>query len=88
MFQETGNQANFQGRYVMNHPFKGNLSCIAGKRYQQTLRPRLEKEASNLANLTGWSIRDIYSKMDFSTTAPSSTGGNNPFWQNVWNDKK
>ncbi len=88
MFQETGNQANFQGRYVMNHPFKGNLSCNAGKRYQQTLRPRLEKEASNLANLTGWSIRDIYTKMDFSTTAPSSAGNNNPFWQNVWDDKK
>ncbi len=74
MFQETGNQENFQGRYVMNHPFTGNLSCEAGKKYQQTLRPRLEKEASNLANLTGWGIRDIYRKMDFSTTQPKKAG--------------
>jgi hypothetical protein len=87
MFQETGNQENFQGRYVMNHPFKGNLSCEAGKKYRQTLRPRLETEAGNLANLTGWSIRDIYSKMDFSITQPKKVDGNNQFWQNIWGDK-
>ncbi|WP_295613158.1 DUF2330 domain-containing protein [Chamaesiphon sp. GL140_3_metabinner_50] len=86
LFQETGNRENFQGRYVMNHPFKGNLSCEAGKKYQQTLRPRLEQEASNLANLTGWSIRDIYSKIDF-PTVQSQPDGNNPFWRNVWSDK-
>jgi hypothetical protein len=86
MFQETGNQENFQGRYVMNHPFKGNLSCEAGKKYQQALRPRLEREASNLANLTGWGIRDIYRKIDFPNT-PKKADGNNPFWQNVWGDK-
>jgi hypothetical protein len=86
MFQETGSQENFQGRYVMNHPFKGDLSCAAGKKYQQALRPRMEKEANNLANLTGWSIRDIYSKMNFPLTQ-SKPDGNTPFWQNVWNDK-
>lgn len=87
MFQETGNQENFQGRYVMNHPFKGKLSCEAGKKYQQTLRPRLEKEASNLANLTGWSLRDISSKIDFSIAQPKKAEGNTPFWRNVWNEK-
>ncbi len=86
MFQETGNQENFQGRYVMNHPFKGNLSCDAGKKYQQTLRSRFEREAGNLANLTGWSIRDIYSKMDFSMTQ-SKPDSSDMFWQNVWGDK-
>jgi hypothetical protein len=87
MFQETGNQENFQGRYVMDHPFKGALSCEAGKKYQQALRPRLEKEASNLANLTGWSIRDINSKIDFSIAQPQKTPASKPFWQNVWGDK-
>ncbi len=86
MFQETGNQENFQGRYVMNHPFKGNLSCDAGKKYQQALRPRLEQAASNLANLTGWSIRDINSKIDFPTVPPKSDA-KSPFWQNIWNNK-
>jgi hypothetical protein len=87
MFQETGNQENFQGRYVMTHPYKGNISCEAGKRYQQTLRSRLEQEAGTLANLTGWSIRDIYTKMDFSVTQPKKAERTTPFWQNVWDDK-
>ncbi len=87
MFQETGNRENFQGRYVMNHPFKGNTSCEAGKKYRQALRPRLEKEAGNLANLTGWSIRDINSKIDFSLADTQVQPEGNLFWRNVWNDK-
>ena len=86
MFQETGNQENFQGRYVMNHPFKGAASCDAGKKYQQALRPRLEKEASNLANLTGWSIRDINSNIDLSFIK-AKPDPNTPFWQNIWPSK-
>jgi hypothetical protein len=87
MFQETGNQESFQGRYVLNHPFKGNLSCDAGKRYQQTLRPRMEKEAGTLANMTGWSIRDIYRRMDFSVTQSQATEIK-PFWRDVWSDQQ
>jgi hypothetical protein len=87
LFHQTGSQENFQGRYVMNHPFTGNVSCDAGRRYQQTIRPRMEKEASNLANLTGWSIRDIYTKINFPITQ-NKVEGNSPFWQNVWDDKK
>jgi hypothetical protein len=86
MFQETGNQENFQGRYVLNHPFKGAVSCDAGKKYQQTLRPRIEKEASNLANLTGWSIRDINNKIDLSFIK-AKPEINTPFWQNIWPSK-
>ena len=84
MFQETGNQENFQGRYVMNHPFKGDTSCPAGEKYRQTLRPRLEKEASQLASLTGWSIRDINNKIDFSIAQPNNPNSTDMFWQNVW----
>jgi hypothetical protein len=86
MFHETGSQENFQGRYVMNHPFTGSITCNAGRRYQETLRPRMEKEASNLANLTGWSIRDIYTKINFPTTQ-TKVDGNSQFWQNIWDDK-
>jgi hypothetical protein len=87
MFQETGNRENFQGRYVMNHPFKGNTSCEAGKKYRQALRPRLEKEAGNLANLTGWSLRDINTKIDFSIADPQAQTDSDPFWRNVWDSK-
>ncbi len=88
IFHETGNRDNFQGRYVLNHPFKGSLSCDAGKKYRQTLRPRFEKEASTLANLTGWSIRDINKKIDFSFADTKTKTETNPkFWNNVWSDK-
>jgi hypothetical protein len=87
MFQETNNRQNFQGRYVMNHPFKGDLACSAGIEYQQKLRPRLEKEAGTLANLTGWSIRDIYSKIDFPKAQPKNPAqptNDRSFWRSVW----
>lgn len=87
MFHETGDRDNFQGRYVMNHPFKGTANCEAGKKYRQALRPRLEQQASTLANLTGWSIRNIYRKIDFSIAQPQSKDRNPQFWQNVWQDK-
>jgi hypothetical protein len=87
MFQETGNRENFQGRYVMNHPFKGTTSCEAGKKYRQALRPRLEREAGNLANLTGWSIRNINTKIDFSIADPQAQSDSDPFWRSVWSDK-
>ncbi|MEM6803404.1 MAG: DUF2330 domain-containing protein, partial [Bacteroidota bacterium] len=55
MFQETPNQQNFQGRYVMRHPATGNLSCDAGQKYVQNLHTRRVEEVKNLASLTDWS---------------------------------
>jgi hypothetical protein len=62
MFQTTGNREQFQGRYVLRHPYEGNLGCDAGKQYQQDLPRRFEKEAQTLANLTNWNIQDIRNK--------------------------
>ena len=31
-FAETGNRENFQGRYVIRHPFTGEMDCPAGER--------------------------------------------------------
>jgi len=57
--KETKNRENFQGRYVMNHPFKGRLKCEAGKQYLRDVRIRLRSEAVELNKLTGWAPRDI-----------------------------
>jgi hypothetical protein len=62
MFQTTGNQEQFQGRYVLRHPFIGKLECDAGKQYLNTLPQRFEKEARTLARLTNWNINDIRRK--------------------------
>ena len=62
-FQETADRQNFQGRYVLRHPFTGETSCSAGQEYGQALGRRQEQEAQNLATLTGWDIGSIRRKM-------------------------
>lgn len=63
MFKETGDRENFQGRYVMRHPYKGEAKCEAGADYRAALPRRFEAEAQTLATLTGWDIDEIRTKM-------------------------
>lgn len=58
-FRVTNNRENFQGRYVMNHPFVGDVSCEGGKKYVEGLRLRLRKEVVQLSDVTGWAARDV-----------------------------
>ena len=56
MFQVTGNRDNFQGRYVIRHPFTGKASCEAGRVYfRETLPKRQQEAAETLARLTAQS---------------------------------
>jgi hypothetical protein len=61
-FIETSDHDSFQARYVMHHPFEGG-SCAAAQAYRASLPARFKKEAENLANLTGWSEKDIAAHM-------------------------
>ena len=75
-FQSTGDRTNFQGRYIIRHPYTGEMTCDAASNYQQDVELRQEKEAQNLASLTGWDINDIRSKVTF--VQPQ------PWWRNIW----
>jgi len=66
-FQETSDRSNFQARYILRHPWTGTDECPAATAYRKQLRDRYEKEAQTLASLTGWSIGEIRSKMDFAS---------------------
>jgi hypothetical protein len=81
VFQETGDRQNFQGRYVIRHPFRGELSCDATD-YRKAVRERQEREAETLANLTGWNIDDIRAKIDFIDSG--SKVDEEPWWQRIW----
>ena len=59
VFQETGDQETFQGRYIMRHPWKGAARCEAAKNYFAAQPKVREQEAQNLARLTGWDIDTI-----------------------------
>jgi len=69
---ETRDRSNFQGRYVLNHPWKGATSCEAGAKYRAGLPKRFEQEAQNLVNLTGWPLADVLAEME-ATGQPTRT---------------
>jgi hypothetical protein len=63
MFQETADRSNFQGRYILHHPFAGPAGCPAGEEYRRSLGLRFEREAATLSHLTGWDIAAIKEKI-------------------------
>ncbi|MEH2417943.1 DUF2330 domain-containing protein [Nostoc sp.] len=66
IFLQTANRESFQGRYILQYPFQGELKCQAGKEYKRSLPKRFEQEAQTLAKLTNWDIQDIRKKMNLS----------------------
>lgn len=82
-FQQTNNQAFFQGRYVMQHPFLGEATCSAGQEYRRSLPQRFEQEAQTLARLTGWDINDIRQQLP-SVNVDSADPADTPWWDNLW----
>lgn len=83
MFQETGDRTNFQGRYVLRHPFRGEANCAAADEYWRQVRERQEKEAENLASLTGWRLDEIRSRLDGPRKAGDEDEGE-PWWKRIW----
>jgi len=81
MFQETGDRTNFQGRYVIRHPWQGEATCDISE-YEATVRKRQDREARQLANLTGWDLADIREKIPaLADNAPQSES----WWSKLWN---
>jgi len=81
VFQETGDRTNFQGRYILRHPWEGTDRCPEADEYFRELARRQEQEAQTLANLTGWGIHDIRKKMDLRDREPARK---EPWWRRIW----
>ncbi len=66
-FQETGDRANFQMRYVIRHAWQANwferMQCDQSRAYFNQVRQRQEREADFLATLTGWDKAGIQRRM-------------------------
>ncbi len=62
LFQETGDDDYFQGRYVINVPWRGEATCDEAADYSGDVIKRQRKEIDNVAKLTGWKHRDIEDK--------------------------
>jgi hypothetical protein len=87
MFKTTGERENFQGRYVLRHPYKGEAKCDAAKEYRKGLPKRFEKEAQTLATLTGWDIDDIRGKMKESGQS-FPPPKKEKWWEQIWGGKE
>jgi len=85
MFKETGDRSNYQGRYVLRHPWQGDSTCEAAANYKAGLPKRFEKEAQTLANLTGWDIDDIREKMADNGQSFEEPA-KDPWWRRIWSD--
>jgi hypothetical protein len=83
VFQETGDRDNFQGRYVLRHAWKGGAVCDAAAEYRRELRRRWDREARNLAELTGWNLDDVRRRMNLNTGAAGSPD-EEPWWKRLW----
>ncbi len=91
-FQVTGDKQNYQGRYVLRHPWRGDFDqCEEARDYADTLVTRWDQEAENLAKLTGWDEADIKQKMADGGFSASAIGApdpapKKPWWQRLWNN--
>ncbi|MGB3627422.1 MAG: DUF2330 domain-containing protein [Henriciella sp.] len=88
-FQVTGDKNNYQGRYVLRHPWRGDFDqCEEARDYADTLVSRWDQEAENLAKLTGWDEADIKQKMADGGYSASAINvepkEKKPWWQRLW----
>ncbi len=91
-FHQTGDKTNFQGRYIMRHPYKGEMKCEAALAYKKSVNKRLNTEISTLANLTGWERPYIRAKIaedgkgsPFDLAAPVKK---EDWWNRIWPSKR
>jgi len=81
VFQQTGDQNQFQARYVLHNPANpGN--CDASAVYRRELRKRQEHEAQNAAELTGWNLEEMRRKMHLNVAV--ITPPEKKWWEKLW----
>jgi len=80
-FFETGDRENFQGRYVIRHPWQGQARCAAAQRYlSNDLPERQAQEVRVYEQLTGRPL---------TVAAPDTpTGDPVPWWRSLWNNNR
>jgi hypothetical protein len=79
MFQETQDRQNFQARYVLRHPWQGDANvCPEARSYLDEVARRQEREAQTLANLTGWNLNEIRSRMNLQAVSTPK------WWERLW----
>lgn len=85
VFQETADRENFQGRFILRHPWTGGGTCEAARRYRRELPKRYETQAEALASLTGWDVGKIRKRMNLAASTRGASK-DDPWWKQIWTD--
>jgi hypothetical protein len=86
VFQETADRENFQGRYILRHPWTGSDRCEAAQVYRRELPKQLERQAQSLASLTGWDVNKIRGRMNLKASSSGPAQDDKPWWKTIWKD--
>ena len=81
VFQETGDRANFQGRYVLRHAWTGQEPCAAADAYRRSVRDRHEEEVQRLSSLTGWTVAELRGKAGLGQEPQANPAA---WWDRLW----
>jgi hypothetical protein len=89
VLQTTADRTNFQSRVIVRHEWTGEARCEAANTYRQSLPRRREDQATALAELTGWPIADIRSRMGVNDAWLAAGESLTPYrpsawWENLW----
>lgn len=89
VLQVTADRASFQSRVVVRNEWKGEARCENANTYHRGLPGRRQREATALAELTGWSLGSIRDRMGLTTawTAPGENLGGYrqaAWWEKLW----
>jgi len=79
-FVETGDRTNYQGRYVMRHPWGGVAACSEADDYYSSVRDRQNDNAKRLIRLTGWEKTEVEKMMGTSLSSASEE----KWWCKIW----
>jgi len=89
VLQETADRTNFQAKVVVRNEWRGEANCENANAYVRSLPARREREARSLADLTGWSVDRVRTRMGVSTAWLRPGESTTPYssvewWGKLW----
>ncbi|MEM8637902.1 MAG: DUF2330 domain-containing protein [Cyanobacteria bacterium P01_G01_bin.54] len=83
-FQTTGNRQNYQGRYIIQRPYRDAPTCDVST-YRASVHDRQTQELATVAQLTGWDKTELHRKVDWfnDPTVPSQPASDR-WWRDLF----
>jgi hypothetical protein len=87
VLQATADRTNFQCRVVVQNEWKGDAKCENANAYMRSLPARREREATSLAEFTGWTVEKVRARMGMNTAWLRPDESMSPYKSSAWWEK-